>query len=171
MPEFEDHEGHDLLEVEELAGFHAGEEAADGGWFEVAAGADLGIAEGIGDEFAEFRVFEEEFEGEEERDFGAVARAVAGHVRENFVREAAFDPFVFAAAHFEVRGHAEGEFDEAVVEEGESVLEAVRHGILVLADEGPVLKPFVVLEAEEAIEERDACGVAVGGQRAFAGHP
>jgi len=73
VPEFEDDEGHDLLEVEELAGFHAGEESADGGWVEVAAGFDLGIAERVGDEVFEFRVFEEEFEREEERDFGAMA--------------------------------------------------------------------------------------------------
>ena len=152
VPEFEDDEGHDLLEVEELAGFHAGEESADGGWVEVAAGFDLGIAERVGDEVFEFRVFEEEFEREEERDFGAMAWGVGGHACEGLVGETAFDPFVGAAAEFEVRRHAEGEFDEPVVEEGQPVLEAVGHGVFVLTDEGPVLEPFIELKPEEAVE-------------------
>ena len=173
MPEFEDDEGHDLFEVEEFAGFHAGEEGADGGGVEVAAGFDLGIAERVGDEVFEFRVFEEEFEREEERDFGAMAWRVGGHACEGLVGEAAFDPFVGAAAEFEVRRHAEGEFDEPVVEEGETVLETVGHGVLVLTDEGPVLEPFIELEPEETVEHGSLCERARGSgwERAFVRDP
>ena len=124
MPEFQDDEAHDLFQVDEFPGLHFPNEPADACGVEVAAFLELGLAEGIGDEGFEFGVFEEEVEGEEEGDLRAVAGFVAGHFGEGFVGEFAFDPFVLVAAHLEMRGHAEGEFDEPVVQEREAVFEA-----------------------------------------------
>ena len=49
-----------------------------------------------------------------------------------------------------------------------TVFEAVGHGVLVLADEGPVLQPFVELEFQELVEE-GAGGIAHRGDPGFGG--
>ena len=110
-----------MFEVDEFSGFHALEEGGDLGGVEVAAGAELGFVEGFGDEAAELGVVEKEVEGEVEGDFGPTVGTVLGHFGEVFVGELALDVFVGAAVDFEVCGEALGEFDEAVVEEGEAV--------------------------------------------------
>ncbi len=151
VPQFQHDEADDLFAEDELAGgAHVFEKAVDLLGIEVAAFLDGVFVEGVGDEVLELGLVEEVFDGEIEGDLLA-----AGDVRgEDFVGEFALDVFVGLAVDLEMRGHLEREVDEAVIEEGKAILKAVRHGVLVLTDQGPVLEPLVVLELEQAVEER-----------------
>jgi len=147
MPEFEDDERHDLFEVDELTVFHFFEEAADIGRVEISSFSDLVLVEGVVDEGSDGRVVEKKLHREEEGNFFAVGD-LGG---KEFFGEAAFDDFVTEAIVFEVRGNSKGLFDKAVIEEGQTHLQGVGHGIFFLPDHTPILQPFVPLQFEEAV--------------------
>ena len=144
-PEVEDEDGRELFEgkegvgLEEGADFFGVEETVAGeavGSEEVAGHGEKGLAPAGG------------FEGKVEGLLGAVGNFL-GEVAGG---EGAPDDFIVTAGDFLGVGEGEGEVDEAMVEKGGAIFEAVGHGVPVLADEGPIGEPGRILGGEEVAE-------------------
>jgi hypothetical protein len=70
---------------------------------------------------------------------------------EYLVGQFALDVFVGLPVDLEMRRHGEGQFDQPWIKERQPILQAVGHGVFVLADEGPVLQPLVVLQLQQSL--------------------
>lgn len=117
-------------------------------WIEEAVAGEVLRGEEVVRESEESFAPSGRFEGEVEWLFGAMGDGF-GEVSGS---KGAPDHLVLTAGKLLGVGKGEGEVDEAVVEKGGAVFQAVGHRVAILADERPIGEPGGVLGGEEVGE-------------------